>query len=71
MSLGSRANFGGQMTGEQYRKTIEAPFFEMYLKGKPGFDLKDTASFRTGVNQWERIRCVAAEGGVSAKRSCI
>ncbi|MDE1177650.1 MAG: CocE/NonD family hydrolase [Edaphobacter sp.] len=40
-------------TGDQYRKTIEAPFFEKYLKDKPGFDLKDTASFRTGVNKWE------------------
>jgi uncharacterized protein len=44
----------GAATGDEYRKTIEAPFFERYLKGKPGFDLKDTASFRTGVNQWER-----------------
>jgi putative CocE/NonD family hydrolase len=46
-------NFGAA-TGDEYRKTIEAPFFEKYLKGKAGFDLKDTASFRTGVNQWER-----------------
>jgi predicted acyl esterase len=30
----------------------EAPFFEKYLKGKPGFDLEDTASFRTGENKW-------------------
>ncbi len=44
----------GAATGDQYRKTIEAPFFEKYLKDRPGFDLKDTASFRTGVNQWER-----------------
>jgi len=44
----------GAATGDAYRKTIEAPFFERYLKGKSGFDLKDTASFRTGVNQWER-----------------
>ncbi|WP_263368633.1 CocE/NonD family hydrolase [Edaphobacter bradus] len=44
----------GSATGDQYRKTIEAPFFEKYLKDRPGFDLKDTASFRTGVNQWER-----------------
>jgi putative CocE/NonD family hydrolase len=44
----------GAATGDEYRKTIEAPFFEKYLKGKAGFDLKDTASFRTGVNQWER-----------------
>ena len=44
----------GQPTGEQFRTTFEAPFFERYLKDRPGFDLKDTASFRSGVNQWER-----------------
>jgi putative CocE/NonD family hydrolase len=44
----------GAATGAQYRKTIEAPFFEKYLKDKSGFDLKDTASFRTGVNEWKR-----------------
>ncbi len=46
--------FGGQKTGEFYRATFEAPFFEFYLKGKPGFDLEGTASFRTGENQWHR-----------------
>ena len=44
----------GAATGDQYRKTIEAPFFEKYLKGRPGFDLTGVASFRTGVNKWER-----------------
>ncbi len=44
----------GTDTGTYYRKTFEAPFFEKYLKGRPGFDLKDTASFRTGVDTWER-----------------
>jgi putative CocE/NonD family hydrolase len=44
----------GAATGDEYRKTIETPFFEKYLKARVGFDLKDTASFRTGVNQWER-----------------
>jgi uncharacterized protein len=44
----------GSATGETYRKTIEAPFFEKYVKGRSGFDLKDVATFRTGVNQWER-----------------
>lgn len=44
----------GEPTGEEYRKTIEAPFFEKYLKGQAGFELKDIASFRTGVDQWER-----------------
>jgi putative CocE/NonD family hydrolase len=46
-------NFGAA-TGEAYRKTIEAPFFEKYLKDRRGFDLKDTASFRTGVDEWKR-----------------
>jgi uncharacterized protein len=43
----------GAATGDQYRKTIEAPFFEKYLKDKPGFALQDMASFRTGVNEWK------------------
>ncbi len=44
--------FGGQSTGAYYRAHLEAPFFEFYLKDKPGFTLQDTASFRTGENQW-------------------
>ena len=47
-------SFGGQETGAYYRSTFEAPFFELYLKGKPGFELADTASFRTGENAWHR-----------------
>ncbi len=43
----------GEPTGAEYRKTIEAPFFEQYLKDRPGFKLDDTASFRTGSNQWQ------------------
>jgi len=46
--------FGGEKTGAYYRATFEAPFFEFYLKDKPGFNLKDTASFRTGENKWHR-----------------
>jgi len=46
--------FGGAATGQYYRQKLEAPFFEFYLKGKPGFDLADTASFRTGENAWHR-----------------
>lgn len=41
-------------TGLEYRRDFETPFFEYYLKGKPGYDLKGVASFRTGVNQWKR-----------------
>ncbi|MCU1223715.1 MAG: hydrolase CocE/NonD family protein [Edaphobacter sp.] len=44
----------GAATGDQYRKTIETPFFEKYLKDRAGFDLKEIASFRTGVNTWQR-----------------
>jgi uncharacterized protein len=55
-------NFGAA-TGDEYRKTIEAPFFEKYLKGRAGFDLKDTASFRTGVNAWERYDVWPPKGG--------
>lgn len=47
-------DFGNEKTGAYYRATFEAPFFEYYLKGKPGFDLNDTASFRTGENKWHR-----------------
>ena len=55
-TLGSdfgRLDFG-EPTGTEFRKEIEFPFFEKYLKDRSGFDLVDTASFRTGVNQWER-----------------
>jgi putative CocE/NonD family hydrolase len=52
--LGS-LNFG-EPTGTEYRRTFEAPFFEKYLKDKPGFALADTASYRTGTNQWERYK---------------
>jgi len=49
-----KLTFGGVATGEIYRAQFEAPFFDFYLKGKPGFDLEDTASFRTGENKWHR-----------------
>jgi putative CocE/NonD family hydrolase len=53
-----KSDFGGldfgEPTGSEFRKTMELPFFERYLKDRPGFDLSDTASFRTGVNRWER-----------------
>src|SRR5581483_4757244 len=54
MSKYGGISFDGEKTGAYYRATFEAPFFEFYLKGKPGFNLKDTASFRTGENKWHR-----------------
>ena len=46
----------GEATGTEFRGTMEFPFFEKYLKDRSGFDLDDTASFRTGVNKWERYK---------------
>lgn len=60
-------NFGAS-TGADYRKTIEAPFFEKYLKDKEGFDLKDTASFRTGVNEWKRYNAWPPKEGFAAAK---
>jgi putative CocE/NonD family hydrolase len=57
-------NFGAA-TGDEYRKTIEAPFFEKYLKDRSGFDLQDTASFRTGVNEWKRYTAWPPRDGFS------
>ena len=56
-------SFGGQKTGEYYREHFESPFFEFYLKGKPGFDLKGVASFRTGENQWHRYEAWPPQQG--------
>ena len=58
----------GSSTGDIYRKTIEAPFFEYYLKDKPGFALQDTASFRTGVNEWERYDVWPPKAGFHAAK---
>jgi hypothetical protein len=63
--------FGGQKTGEYYRAHLEAPFFEFYLKGKPGFDLKDTASFRTGENQWHRYDIWPPKAGFHEERAYL
>ncbi|WP_348269504.1 CocE/NonD family hydrolase [Edaphobacter paludis] len=58
----------GASTGDQYRKTVEAPFFEKYLKDRAGFDLKDTDSFRTGVNKWERYDVWPPKIGFQAEK---
>jgi putative CocE/NonD family hydrolase len=64
-SLG--AKFGkvqfGEKTGEEYRTRFEAPFFEYYLKGRSGFDLKGVASFRTGANKWEQYAVWPPQSG--------
>src|ERR1700744_168845 len=66
-----KITFGGQKTGEYYRHDIEAPFFEFYLKGKPGFDLADTASFRTGKNAWHRYAIGPPKAGFHETRAYL
>ena len=66
-----RVTFGGQKTGEFYRATIFAPFFEFYLKGKPGFDLRDTAAFRTGENQWYHYDVWPPKVGYSTRHAYL
>jgi putative CocE/NonD family hydrolase len=56
----------GEPTGTKYRKTFEAPFFEKYLKDRPGFDLAGAASYRTGVNRWERYDAWPPKSGFVA-----
>jgi putative CocE/NonD family hydrolase len=64
-------SFGGQKTGEYYRQKIEAPFFEFYLKDKPGFDLEDTASFRSGSNEWHRYPVWPPKAGFKQEKAYL
>jgi putative CocE/NonD family hydrolase len=58
----------GEPTGNEFRKTMEFPFFERYLKDRPGFDLEDTASFRSGVNRWEHYAAWPPQAGFTPAR---
>ncbi|MBS1813956.1 MAG: CocE/NonD family hydrolase [Acidobacteria bacterium] len=46
----------GEPTGDEYRKRYEFPFFEKFLKERSGFNLPDTATFRTGTNKWQEYK---------------
>jgi uncharacterized protein len=43
----------GESIGNEFRARIEAKFFGHSLKGEPGFELENTASFQTGSNTWK------------------
>ena len=58
----------GEATGVEFRRDIEAPFFEKYMKDKPGFDLADAASFRTGENIWHRYATWPPQDGLKPER---
>jgi putative CocE/NonD family hydrolase len=64
-------SFGGQKTAATYRAEFEAPFFEFYLKGKSGFDLEDTASFRSGENAWHRYPVWPPKTGFHEQRAYL
>jgi putative CocE/NonD family hydrolase len=51
-SLG-RIAFGSK-TGEYYRKEVELPFFNYYLKDKGTVNLPEALVFETGSNKWRR-----------------
>jgi putative CocE/NonD family hydrolase len=73
-SLGGKfgtITFGGEKTGAYYRAHFEAPFFDFYLKGKPGFDLQDTASFRTGENRWHTYAVWPPKVGFHEQRAYL
>lgn len=43
----------GQNTAETYRRTLETPFFNYYLKNKGSFNPAQATMFDTGTNQWQ------------------
>ncbi|GAB3638226.1 CocE/NonD family hydrolase [Hymenobacter arcticus] len=51
------SNFGpltfGQNTAEYYRRTLETPFFNYYLKDKGSFNPAEATVFDTGTNGWK------------------
>jgi uncharacterized protein len=57
----------GAPVGDQFRQQIEAPFFAHFLKDEKGFDLKNTATFQTGSNQWKRYAEWPPKEGVQTR----
>lgn len=43
----------GEKTGDYFRKTIELPFYQYYLKDKGELKLPEALVFETGSNQWK------------------
>jgi putative CocE/NonD family hydrolase len=54
----------GQLTGTWYRKNVEFPFFQHYLKDAPAPDLPEALIFETGSNQWKRYAAWPPENTV-------
>jgi len=43
----------GSKTSEYFRKEVELPFFNLYLKDKGSLDIAEAHVFETGSNQWK------------------
>ncbi|MDJ0364631.1 CocE/NonD family hydrolase [Hymenobacter sp. H14-R3] len=43
----------GQNTAEYYRRTLETPFFNYYLKDRGSFNVAEATVFDTGSNEWK------------------
>ena len=56
---GNVSSFGdmefGQNTSEFYRKNVELPFFNYFLKGKGELNLPEALIFETGNNKWHKF----------------
>ena len=50
----------GEKTGEYFRKNVELPFFNYYLKDKGKLALPEVLAFHTGANRWESLDELAA-----------
>jgi putative CocE/NonD family hydrolase len=45
----------GEKTGQYFRKNVELPFFDYYLKDKGKLALPEVLAFHTGANRWESL----------------
>ena len=45
----------GEKTGEYFRRNVELPFFNYYLKDEGTLALPEVLAFHTGANRWESL----------------
>jgi len=45
----------GEKTGEYFRRNVELPFFNYYLKDEGKLALPEVLAFHTGANRWESL----------------
>ena len=60
-------DFGVPVSAE-YRKTILAPWFAYWLKGKGKLDLAEATTYQAGTNAWQRHDSWPPRSGVTARR---